>query len=263
MPVRIRASWDSDRYSLGQTARLAVQAENDGDRQVVVRHVDVHFSETSKDLKQSCSIPIKPGQSETVHTWDVRVEPWAARTSALTRVDVSWSYSDGKPPKSKMKSEAEGRRPLGIYDAEPNGRRIFVSHSNHRDDAPLVRVAVDIIKKLGFEPYVAEEDSNLDKPLHTKILENVLASDGILLLLTKHGMESVDVREELGYARMRNSAKGGEIKIMPLVEEGVKPTGLLLGAEYKKMDARNLRRAADAVAAAILDEFCGRAKDAP
>lgn len=260
--MRIRASWDSDRYSLGQTARLTIRAENDSDRPVLVRHVDVHFSETARGRKQPCSIPIKPGHSETVRAWDVRLEPWAARTGALTRVDVYWAYTDGKPPMGRMKSEAEGHRPLRIDGAAPNGKRIFISHSNHKDDASLVRVAVDTIRRLGFEPYVAEEDSNLDKPLYPKILKNVLASDGILLLLTEYGMKSVDVREELGYARMRNKVKGGEIKIMPLVEEGVEPTGLLLGAEYKKMGARSLRRAADAVAAAVLDEFCGRAKDA-
>ena len=260
--MRIRASWDSDRYGLGQTARLTILAENDSDRPVLVLHVDVHFSETARGRKQPCSIPIKPGQSKTVRAWDVRLEPWAARTGAMTRVDVYWAYTDGKPPKGRMKSEAGERRPLWIVGAAPNGKRIFVSHSNHKDDAPLVREAVDTIKRLGFEPYVAEEDSNLDKPLYPKIVKSVLESDGILLL-TRHGMESVDVREELGYARMKNEAGGGEIKIMPLVEEGVEPTGLLLGAEYKKMDARNLRRAADAVAAAVLDEFCGRAKDAP
>lgn len=257
--MRIRASWDSDRYRLGQTAKLTILAENDGDRPVLVLHVDVHFTKTSRGRKQPCSIPIEPGRAETVRTWDVRLEPWAARTGAQARVDVSWTFADKKPPGGHRKSEAEGHRPLRIDDAAPNGRRIFVSHSNHADDASLVREAKDTVRRLGFEPYVAEEDSNLDKPLYQKIMKHVLESDGILLLLTEHGMKSVDVREELGYARMRNMIKDEEMKIMPLVGEGVRPTGLLAGAEHRKMDARNLRRVADAVASAVLDEFCGRA----
>ena len=261
--MRVGASWDSDRYCLGQTAGFSIRAENDGDRPVLVNYVDVHFLGTARGMKQPCSIPIAPGQSEAVHAWSVRLEPWAARTGALTRVTVHWRFADKRPPGGSNRSEAEERIPLRIDDAKPSGRRIFVSHSNHEDDAPLVREARDTVRRLGFEPYVAEEDSNLDKPLYPKILKSVLGSDGILLLLTEHGMKSVDVREELGYARMRNEAGGGEIKIMPLVEKGVRPTGLLAGAEYKEMDVRSLRRATDAVAAVVLDELCGRAGDAP
>ena len=151
-------------------------------------------------------------------------------------------------------------RPLRIDDAPPGNGRIVISHSNHEDDRALLREVRSTVGRLGFEAYVAEEDSRLDRPLYQKILENVRAADGILLLLTKHAMKSLDVREEIGYARMKKEMQGG-MKIMPLVARGVRPTGLLAGAEYVEMDTRNIASAMDTVAAVILDEFFGKISD--
>lgn len=83
-------------------------------------------------------------------------------------------------------------------------------------------------------------------------------SDGVLFLFTRHGIKSLDVREELGYARMKKWMSGGGMRIMPLVAEGVRPTGLLAGAEYKAVDTRSARNIEDAVAAVVLDEFFGK-----
>ena len=134
----------------------------------------------------------------------------------------------------------------------------MISHSN-KDGAALLEEAKSTVKRLGFGVYVAEEDGRLDEQLHQKILKNVAESDGILFLLTENGMRSLDVREELGYARMKRWMSGGGMKIMPLVAEGVRPTGLLAGAEYKTMDPRNPRNVEDMVASAVLDEFSGKA----
>lgn len=134
--------------------------------------------------------------------------------------------------------------------------RIVISHSN-KDGAALLEEAKSIVSRLGFDAYVAEEDSRLDEPLHQKILKNVAESEGILLLLTEDGMKSLDVREELGYARMKKWMPGGGMRIMPLVAEGVAPTGLLAGTEYRTMDTRSPKNVADVVASAILDEFFG------
>lgn len=261
LALNIRATWDSDRYSLGETAKLTIKAENDGDAEILVRMVNVHFRQhsPSRDIKQLCSVPIRPGNTETIKTWDVRLGPWATRTGALLRVDASYMLTGVKPSKGGRRAVGDDLPlPLRIDDASPNGMRIVISHSN-KDDGALLEAAKSTVKRLGFGVYVAEEDSRLDEPLHQKILKNVAESDGILLLLTENGMKSLDVREELGYARMKKRMSGAGMKIMPLVAEGVRPTGLLAGAEYMTMDPRNLRNVADVVASAVLDEFLGKA----
>ena len=225
-----------------------------------MQEVSVHFRMhgASRDRKQSCSVLIRPGATEATVAWDIRLEPWAARTGALLRARASYILVTGRAPKGGREAGDDLPLPLHIEDAGPNGKRIVISHSNHEDDAVLLREARRAVVRLGFEAYVAEEDSRLDEPLHQKILENVLESDGILLLLTRHGMRSLDVREELGYARMKRRMSGGAMKIMPLVAEGVRPTGLLAGAEYRAVDPRSARNIADVVAAVVLDEFFGR-----
>lgn len=91
--LNIRAAWDSDRYSLGETAKLTIEVENDGDAEILVQMVNVHFHRhgASRDLKQLCSVPVCPGRAETVKTWNVRLEPWATRTGAQLRVGVSYT----------------------------------------------------------------------------------------------------------------------------------------------------------------------------
>ena len=104
----IRATWDSDRYSLGETAKLAIEAENDGDTEILVRMVNVHFRRhsASRDTKQLCSVPICPGNTEAIKTWNVRPGPWATRTGALLRADASYMLAGVKPSKG-------GRRATG------------------------------------------------------------------------------------------------------------------------------------------------------
>lgn len=175
--LKIKAAWDSDRYSLGETAKLTIEVENDGDTGILVQEVNVHFHMhgPSRDRKQSCSVPIRPGKTETVNVWNVRLEPWATRTGALLRADASYMLVARKAPKGGRRETVENLPlPLRIDDARPNGKRIVISHSNHEDDRALLREARSVVKRLGFDAYVAEEDSRLDEPLHQKILKTCL-----------------------------------------------------------------------------------------
>ena len=109
--------------------------------------------------------------------------------------------------------------------------RVFISHSTR--DPETVYTLYNLLKQRGIEAYVAEYYPEPGRLLPDKVLQNIRASDLVLVLLTRYGSRSSSVNQEVGAAKMANK------RIIPLVEAGVDVGVLLQGIEYVPLDVLN------------------------
>ena len=111
--------------------------------------------------------------------------------------------------------------------------RVFISHSSR--DRDWVESIRGVASAAGVDTYLYEHDLQPGRVLADKLEEAIRDSDALLVLLTRHGIASQTVQQEVGYARGRGKL------IIPLVEEGVSPAalGLLAGVEYIPFDPAN------------------------
>lgn len=214
------------------------------------------FSRTSREVSESHSIQVGPGERRQVMKVSVVIGPWAEVAGATGTLRIAYQAKTGFDWGNQETGEFPQGSALTITDARPTGRKIFISHTNRDRDRAVVEAAARAVRKLGFEPYVSEEDPRLGDNLWRKILDQVRHCNGLIFLLTDDGARSCDMREELGYARMRNAVGDGEaVKIVPIVEEGVDPSGSFKGEEYKPVDLGRPRLLADRIASIIIDSF--------
>lgn len=108
--------------------------------------------------------------------------------------------------------------------------RIFISHSTR--DRGLVIALAKLLAKFGIEVFVAEWYLTPGESIDKEVFDQIEKVDGIVVLLTKNGMRSKWVQEEVGYALRTNKP------LIPLVEKGTDPRDLaaLQGREYIEYD---------------------------
>src|SRR5712692_9393650 len=108
--------------------------------------------------------------------------------------------------------------------------KVFISHSTR--DQGLVIALANLLSKYGATIFVAEWYLAPGEALHKKVTGQIQNSDCVVALLTRNGMRSNWVQQEIGYTL--NSQK----PIIPLVEKGVdqKDLGALHGREYIEYD---------------------------
>jgi nucleoside 2-deoxyribosyltransferase len=108
--------------------------------------------------------------------------------------------------------------------------KVFISHSTR--DWGLVIALANLFSKLGIEPSVAEWYLTPGERLDEKVFTEIDQSDCTIVLLTKNGMRSNWVHQEIGYALKSNKP------VIPLVEKGISSTDLspLEGKEYIEYD---------------------------
>ncbi len=109
-------------------------------------------------------------------------------------------------------------KPLQI---QPQNYKIFISHSNSEQDKDLVEACREALVTCGLQGYFAEFDNQVGGILWDKIQREITLSDIFLVLWTKAGSKSGDVREEIGIAL------GREKRIIPVVQQGTKVYGSL------------------------------------
>lgn len=116
--------------------------------------------------------------------------------------------------------------------------KVFISHST-RDWKLAIRLA-NILKKFGIEDvFVAEWYLTLGQKLDRKTFTNLDNADCVVVLLTRNGIRSNWVQQEIGYA-----LKIGK-PFIPLVEKGVtqKDLAALQGKKYIEYDPYQPRQA--------------------
>lgn len=106
--------------------------------------------------------------------------------------------------------------------------KVFISHSTK--DMKIVRALVDILRRESVKVYVAYFDTQPGARLWKKIETNISKSDCVLAVLTKQGSRSEMVNQEIATA---NALK---VVIIPILEKGVSPKGILVGKEYIELD---------------------------
>jgi hypothetical protein len=108
--------------------------------------------------------------------------------------------------------------------------KVFISHSTR--DKELVETLAYFLQQTGIKVYVAEWYLSPGVALDKKVFSQIEASDCVIVLLTKNGVRSNWVHQEIGYAIKTKKF------IIPIVEKGIdsKALGALQGKEYIKYD---------------------------
>ena len=115
--------------------------------------------------------------------------------------------------------------------------RVFISHS--AQDQGLIISLANLLSKFGVKVFVAEWYLTPGERLDKKVFEQIKKSDCIVALLTRNGIRSSWVQQEIGYSLQRDKP------IIPMVEKGIEPKDLaaLQGREYIEYDRYQYQQA--------------------
>jgi hypothetical protein len=108
--------------------------------------------------------------------------------------------------------------------------KVFISHSTR--DRGLVIALSRLLTKFGVEVFVAEWYLTPGESLDKKVFAQIEKADCMVVLLTKNGIRSNWVQQEIGYARKTSK------HLIPVVEKGTDPKDLaaLHGKKYIEYD---------------------------
>lgn len=118
------------------------------------------------------------------------------------------------------------------------GYKVFISHSTQ--DQGLVISLANLLSKFGVEVFVAEWYLSPGERLDTKVFGQIEKSDCVVVLLTRNGMRSNWVQQEIGY-----SLKNPNRPLIPVVEKGIDPRELaaLQLRDYVEYDPNQYQQA--------------------
>lgn len=108
--------------------------------------------------------------------------------------------------------------------------KVFISHSTR--DQGLVMSLANLLSKFKVEVFVAEWYLTPGERLDRKVFDQIENADCVVVLLTRNGIRSNWVQQEIGYALRTKQI------VFPLVEKGMAPGDLaaLQGREYIEYD---------------------------
>jgi len=106
--------------------------------------------------------------------------------------------------------------------------KVFISHST--TDRGLIIYLANLLNKFGVESVVAEWYLTPGEPLDKKVFDQIDKSDCVVALLTRNGIRSNWVQQEIGYSLKQDKP------VIPIVEKGVKDLAALQGKEYIEYD---------------------------
>lgn len=120
-----------------------------------------------------------------------------------------------------------------LMDNQP--KRIFLSHKSA--DKPMVRAYRDMLKTLGFEPWMDEDDLKAGDKLHRGIAQGFKDSCAAIFFITSNYKDEKYLATEVEYAITEHYNKGDGFRIISLViADDIKPVqipGLLEPFVYK------------------------------
>lgn len=120
--------------------------------------------------------------------------------------------------------------------------RAFVSH-NSKDRALVEQIAAELLA-VGIVAYIYEHDPQPGHSVTEKVQNAIAQSEVMVVLLTRDGVASTYVQQEIGFAVAKHKL------VIPLVEQSLTSTDLAMlnGVEYFKFDREDARPATLALA---------------
>jgi len=101
------------------------------------------------------------------------------------------------------------RRSSKAYVADKTFYSCFVSHSHH--DEPFVEALVTRLKGAGIRVWFAPEDLVAGKKIHEEVFRAITLFDKVLLVISKHSMNSTWVKTEVRRARNREISENRRV----------------------------------------------------
>jgi hypothetical protein len=98
--------------------------------------------------------------------------------------------------------------------------KIFLSHKGA--DKPRVRQFYDVLKELGFDPWLDEEDLSAGSDLHRGIRQGFKDSCAAVFFITPSFADERYIKTEVNYAAAEKTEKGDRFSIISLVFKGEK-----------------------------------------
>lgn len=225
---------NSDEYTPLQIGSTVAELTNETDNKLLITRVLLIFDWLrDKRYSRDCNIEVKPGETAKLPSVFFRIGVDAPTGTRHYRpgiahkelIDRDWIYQGEKYVQT-------GKHVI-IKEAATRDYKIFISHSNNKNDEGLLSMCENALNKCGITPYVAERRPRPGYPLWEKIRQAIKQSDAIFVLWTPWGATSGDVREEIGIA----VGSGKRRKIIPIVGTEEKDVhGSLEGLEFVPLD---------------------------
>lgn len=214
---------------------------NEGRKPIHILSFGVQFDwAEEEDLwwLEPCSIELGPGDEKTLPDIDFWISIDAEPKAHTYRLGVALEeFRENKWV--GLKRNVLDVKHILIKEHPKRDFMVFISHSNHPNDETLTNLTYGLLENCGIDAYVAEKKGEPGVWLWSKIKKSIKASDAIIVLWTKYGRTSGDIREEIGIAVGMEKYE----QIIPVVEEGEKLAGSLKGKEWATLDRKKPKKA--------------------
>lgn len=241
---------NDNKYTYIENGFVTASVKNLSEHTIGIFEVFIRFKNTSgtKIFVQKCDVKINPNEILNLPNVDFTIGLWANNWSNFFNVGIKFREINGDRW-SALKSHV--RMPsdyLIISNAPTQNKKIFLSHSNSERDKTVVTKLSDFLVKIGFNPYIAERNPQLDQHLWEKIRKEITECENVIVLYSKDATKSGDIREEIGIV----IGLGKKNRIMAVVEERLSLQGSILGQEYVTLDFKNTDNAIVTIANYLL-----------
>ncbi len=193
-------------------------------------------SRVTKKFTENCDVKINPNESSNLPQLNFTIDLWANNWSNFYNIGIRFRELRND---NWSTLKAYVRKPsdyLLVNNAPSQNKKIFISHSNSERDKNIVSKMNDFLVKIGFTPYIAERNPQLNQHLWKKIHKELVECEKIVVLYTRDGVKSGDIREEVGITVGLNKKD----QIVAIVENGSSPPGTILGQEYIQLNFNNV-----------------------
>lgn len=222
-----------------EAGTLQSSIENTGNVRYHIYNVGIKFDWQKEGAwwVRSCSVELDPSEKVSLPPVEFRIPVEVKLKSHTYKLGVSQEVLVDSKWKDLGIIMGEQFHHILIEKSPSRDFKVFISHSNHQEDKSLVDATQKLLGACGIEAYVAEKKGEPGVRLWSKLEREIRTSKAMLVLWTKHGAASGDVREEIGIAV---GARKYE-KIVPIAELDLE--GSLRGKEYAPLNRENPQNA--------------------